>query len=507
MNRLTISQRLTLTLAVLLTASFSAWAVVYMNGTVRLSQEVVQRLSKNLAPHIAASSPLMLDDGVSRPAVRELFASLMTVNPSVEVYILDAAGTVVEHASDAALIQKHQVGLGPVRAFIAGDALPILGDDPKSSTAQKVFSAAPLAYQGRTRGYVYVVLHGSDYDVIAAELAGVSSLRNVAAAMLLVLVAAVLVGAIVLRWITQPLRELTDVVSTFRAVEQDSSSSDAAAGDHGHLSDELMSLRQAFERMAERIDVQMQELATKDLQLRELVANVSHDLRSPITTVRGYLEALRHQSDSLSDTDRNRYIDVALGQSARAGQMAQELFELAQLEYEEVEPILEATSVTDLIQDVFQKLEIIAVERSVQLDSKFEGPIPLVIADLGMLERALTNLIDNAIRHSPVGGLVAVFAHANRSWVELRISDNGSGIPPELQPYIFTRPIFGRRPTSPVGGLGLLIVHRLLRAHGTEIRLLETGPDGTTFAFRLASAPDRATNEQSAARHLNCEAS
>jgi signal transduction histidine kinase len=248
--------------------------------------------------------------------------------------------------------------------------------------------------------------------------------------------------------------------------------------------DEIAALGQSFVQMRQRIAEQWQALTAQDQQRRELFANISHDLRTPLTSLHGYLETLLMKADTLDSSEGRRYLEIALGQSRKVGRLAQELFELARLEYGVVKPDKERFALADLVQDVFQKFELAAEARRQRLVPQIDPGLPAVHADLGMIERVLTNLLDNAIRHTPEGGEIAVRLAHDGGGVRVEVSDTGPGIPQDLQPVIFTRPAFasgGERG----GGLGLMIVRRILLLHGSDIRLLRRPGRGAVFAFGL----------------------
>ncbi len=219
-----------------------------------------------------------------------------------------------------------------------------------------------------------------------------------------------------------------------------------------------------------------------------MVANISHDLRTPLTSLHGYLETLLVKADTLNETERHRYLEVALGQSRKVGRLAQELFELARLESGLVQPNIENFSLADLVQDIFQKFELAAEARQLHLVADMPHPLPAINADLGMIERVLTNLLDNAIRHSPPHGEIKVGLHCKQGAIEVQISDSGPGIPAELRGKLFKRSSTLSRANHNSGGLGLLIVHRILQLHHSEIRLIQQTGKGTVFRFELSAA-------------------
>ncbi|MCY1394980.1 Sensor histidine kinase ResE [compost metagenome] len=239
----------------------------------------------------------------------------------------------------------------------------------------------------------------------------------------------------------------------------------------------------AFRQMATRLGEQWRTLTRQDQERRELIANISHDLRTPLASLHGYLETLQLKDASLAPEERRRYLGIALEQSRKVGGLAQSLFELARLEYGFVKPECEPFALTDLVQDVLQKFELAASERRIALHARFAEPLPPVCADLGLIERVLTNLLDNALRHTPQGGAVEVALERRGDAVEVTVADNGPGIPPELREGLFQRP-FDLGGARRSGGLGLRIVHSILQLHGSEIGVVDEG-QGAAFRFAL----------------------
>ena len=483
---LTLTQRLLIVFSVLLLACSGASAWLQIRSSDLHEKEVVQGLSRDLAGHIAGSATLMDANGLRPDAVRQLFGQLMAVNPSVEVYLLDNQGRIKGDDAPAGRVRRQQIDLAPIRRFIAGDALPILGDDPRSLDGGKVFSAAPLQMDGQpASGYIYVVLQGEAHDQLAARVAASSVLRTTLWSMALVALLCLVAGLMAFGFITRPLRRLTEAMRQFDANGEPDTQPKVPRSSAAGRRDEIAVLEAAFTQMADRIGEQWRALTRQDQQRRELLANISHDLRTPLTSLHGYLETLSLKADTLSDVERKRYLGIALAQSVKVGRLAQALFELARLEHGNVQPALEDFSLVDLVQDVFQKFELPAEARHIQLRADIPPRLPTVSADLGMIERVLTNLLDNAIRHTPAEGTIDVDLAYREGKVQVSVSDSGPGIPAELREGLFERP-FSAGGSHRGGGFGLLIVQRMLQLHHSRIRLVEReGGTGTTFSFEL----------------------
>lgn len=480
--RLRLWQKLAAVFAALLLLCSLALLGMQMRMAVRHEQEVVQRLSLGLASHIAQRSELMDQAGMREPEVRALFGQLMAVNPSVEVYLLDEEGRVLGHDAPTGHLHRDRVDVAPLKALLAGAPLPILGDDPRSTRGRKVFSVAPLVVQGRSAGYVYVVLVGEQRQMLADDLAASSQWRTALWSVVLVAALGVLAGLFAFYRVTRPLRELTRRIQSFD-IDAPTPLPELPPLRDGER-DELLILEHAHAQMARRLAEQWQQLRQQDLQRREMVANISHDLRTPLSSMHGYLETLVLKEAVLSPEDRRRYLAIALSQSAKVGGLARSLFELARLEHGQVQLQWEVFALPELLQDVLQKFELAAQSKGQRLDCHFPPGLPLVRADLGLVERVLTNLIDNALRHAPAGGHVQVALRADAESVHVRVSDDGPGVDPMVRATLFQAPAAPGPRRSGGGGLGLLIVQRIVQLHGRDIALHDSDA-GAVFEFSL----------------------
>ena len=184
-------------------------------------------------------------------------------------------------------------------------------------------------------------------------------------------------GLAAFRLITRPLRTLTEAVRGLEThgmswLPQARPLLKQAARSGG----EIALLGQSFERLAQRTQEQWQALRNQDQQRRELFADVSHELRTPLTSLHGYLETLRMKSEVLEPQEQRRYLDIALEQSRKVGRLAQEMFELARLEYGVVKPEMEQFFLADLLQDVFQKFELAAEAKHQRLVADIAPGLP-----------------------------------------------------------------------------------------------------------------------------------
>jgi signal transduction histidine kinase len=268
----------------------------------------------------------------------------------------------------------------------------------------------------------------------------------------------------------------------------------AAAGAAGS---DLAPVATTVETMADRLTAQAAALAGNEREQRDLLANVSHDLRTPLASIQGYLELLLLGQASLDSAEARTYLQTAARQSERLGRLVADLFELTRLESGDACAEREEFPIAELAHDVLQKFADDAARRGVRLQS-LVGAAPAaaplrVVADIGLVERVLDNLVENALRHTPAGGSVTVDASPCRGRARLVVSDTGEGIAAADLPGIFDRyyraeRIGAAKRTSGHGGLGLAIARRIVDLHEGTLSIDSTEHQGTRISFDLPLA-------------------
>jgi two-component system OmpR family sensor kinase len=457
---------------------------VIRNSDVARNQEINQKLYRNLASRLI-SERIFEEDRANPAVVQNVFDRIRLVNPRVDVYLLDSSGHVIASSGLNAL-QRKVIDLEPIRRFLDEKIeLPILGDDPSDASRPRVFSAAPISLAGADDGYLYIVFRSFSSDTLAQRIKQSYVLRETLWLVGTGLLAALFAGALIIMLITRPLRNLTTVVDKFRG---------SGFAEHPEPlrspRDDIGKLTETFNGMADRILEQMNELKQTDALRRELVANISHDLRTPIATLQGYLETLHLKGSSLSGDEQRNYLEIALKQTEQLSALVARLFDLAKLDSGQIELNAEPFALGDLIQDVAQDFALAAANKSVTVRCSTRSDLPLVLADIALIERVLRNLIDNGLRHTPKGGSVAVTAYGGAEGALLEVADTGSGIPAEELPRIFDR--FHRVEKNRGledgnAGLGLAITKGILDLHGSAITVTSV-PGRTVFRFTLRYA-------------------
>lgn len=457
----------------------------------RYALEVTQRLNRDIAIHAAEDMALFENGQVNQVALKELAHHVMFMNPIVEVYLLDLQGNILSHALPYETVLIDKVEMSPLRDFMnQSRALPIFGDDPRNPGQQQVFSISPVASDGETAGYLYTVLGGRSYAGLRESLRENYNLRAGALTMAGSLLVAIVIGALIFSSLTRPLQRLLTQVRNYR-----DSTLDAQLGVAEQIpNDEIDELNIAVNAMSRRIDQQIQALESSDKTRRELIANVSHDLRTPLASMQGYLETLLLKQDELDPTQQRQYLEIAHKHSRRLNELIRELFELSKLESNSAKPKLEPFTLMELVQDTMQDFEFKAGERNITLSATCADNNLVVVADIAMIHRVLENLLDNAIRHTPRDGQVMLTISSDSDKrienARIEIKDTGHGIAAHEIPHIFDR--FYRpadttnfESESERNGLGLAIVKRIIELHRSKVDVFSEPEQGTAFVFWL----------------------
>jgi len=294
--------------------------------------------------------------------------------------------------------------------------------------------------------------------------------------------------------IARRLKELSEGLEAFERDGLAPSTGMAGPDPHG---DEVARLAAQFQRLSERIANLLAALERSSRQRRDLLTNVSHDLRTPLAAMQGYLELLLLRHANLEPAERHNYLETAARQSERLARLVSDLFQLAELDGDDVRPQFEDFALGELVQDVTQKFAPEAIRRQVDLHA-VTGAAPgleaafAVHADVGLIDKVLGNLVENGLRHTPPGGTVTIEIGRAAGRARLAVRDTGEGIAAaDLQGlfdrYDRTERVAGASST-PHGGLGLAIARRIVQLHGGEMRVESAPGRGTLVGFDLPLA-------------------
>lgn len=454
---------------------------ISVQSASKYSQEVNQKLNGDIAAQIEKEVGPFLDGEISEEKVGDIMHAMMAVNPSIEVYLLNVKGDILKYVAPYKKVKLTEVSLEPIIDFIdnKGEVF-ILGDDPRNPGRQKVFSATRVMENNQLLGYVYVVLASEEYETTSQTLFDSYILRLGASSMVIALLAAAIVGLLAIWIITKNLNRVIQIVNKFK-------NGDYSARINLKSRGELKMLADTFNEMADTTVKNIEGLKGLERLRRELLANVSHDLRTPITSIYGYAETLLLKTNENNTGEQQRYLNIILQNTEKLKNLVDELFEFSKLEAKQVKLNPEPFSIAELVQDVTAKYKILADKKNIAIATILPDDLPLIYADIALVDRAIQNLVDNAIKYTREGGKISFEFRKVENAIQVNIKDTGCGIPEDDLPLIFDRYHKGtNNKEAAIGfGLGLAIVKKIIELHHSIISVKSKINEGTTFSFNL----------------------
>lgn len=343
--------------------------------------------------------------------------------------------------------------------------------------------AVPLRLVGEnseTQRAVFVALLASPRRGLRAVLEDVASRFLLAG--LITLAISLLIALLIARSITKPLRRMT------AAIEE------IARGNYDQTLD--ITSPDEVSRLAASFNAMVHEVKTSRQTQRDFVANVSHELKTPLTSIQGFSQAIL---DGTADDEADRYraVEIIGEEAKRMSRLVAELLDLTRIESGQIEMLREPVDLTEVLEACVEKFALQARESNVELVLDREDTLPLVIGDEDRLAQVFTNLLANALKHTPPTGKVTVKGqtvqrspkkNGSAPTVQVIVTDTGAGIPPEDLPHIFER--FYQVDKSRAGqdrgaGLGLTIAKQIVEAHGGTITVDSVEGLGTKFTVNL----------------------
>lgn len=406
--------------------------------------------------------------------------------------VASEAGELIEHQPDADLtsfVRERFQQIGRPLAIVLRDGRTVASSEdlPEWVTTagrariegfgreRRLLGLAPITVRGAVVGAV-VVLAGRPPGAVLRALGPLLAVIVLA----LTLGGAATAALLVFRPAHRRLRALEDAA---RSLE----SGNAAARAPSDGGDEIAAVAVAFNAMADQLTTRMREIETVDRARRQLIADVSHELMTPLTSMRGYVETLRMTNLNLDAASRERYLDIVHEEALRLERIVGDLLEVARLSAGGTTIEMEDVDVEELFGRVCDRHGPAAREKAIELRTEIADGAATVRGDAHRLEQALQNLAANALRHTPQGGHVTLRAAKDGGSLVFSVEDDGEGIPVEHQAHVFERfyKVDAVRGASGGSGLGLSIVKAIVERHGGRVAVASAPGRGTVFEIRL----------------------
>ena len=503
-----MSVRLKIALTIFVTGALTALGVIatVLFAFQRFEHETTYRRADAFLERVVAMYDNIFDMHQREPQeFNQFLRNLVLFEPDTQLYLLDARGTVLSSTGTARLPPGFKVALQPVQQALGGaDMAYVMGDDPERMDANAVIAARPvrralIRNDEPVSGYLYLVAHQAVLSQGRLQVFGSTFAKPALAAIVAVVLLATLLAAWIIAAVTRPLRQLTGAVAAISARGlEDGAPGAPEALLPARTPDEFGQLTAAFEMMFATVRRQWASLRRIDHFRREGVSNLSHDLRSPLTATAACLETLegRWAADPARAADRELVV-MALRNTRNAARLVQSLGDLAQLDEPAFKLRTEVLDAGELLDDIALRFGQRAASQGVDLLARHPdagAPAPFAALDIELFERAVANLVDNALKFCRAGDRIVLAAQRSGGRVEVSVSDSGAGIAATDLPHLFDRFYQSRQSVAPATGaggkgLGLAIVKRIAELHGGEVAVTSQPGAGTCVTLVLPAAP------------------
>jgi signal transduction histidine kinase len=349
-------------------------------------------------------------------------------------------------------------------------------------------------------GYLYLVLHTGQLPEGRWAALRMSFARPALGLIVAVVAFTTLAAVLIIVSVTRPLQRLTNAVATISRQGLDQGTEDAKKQLPARTRDEFGQLTGAFEMMLDICRTQWNELRRLDHFRREGVSNLSHDLRSPLTATVACLETLDARwaagTDAAARGEERRLVEIALRNTRNAARLVQSLGDLAKLDEPEFKLHPEVVDAAELLDDIALRFADRAAKGGVDLrtdEGEAGAAAPFAALDIELFERAIANLLDNALKFCPAGARITLAATVRDGQVRVSVSDTGPGIDAADLPHLFDRYYQSRQNVAPATGeggrgLGLAIVKRIAELHSGAVAVHSRLGEGTQVVLSLPAA-------------------
>lgn len=482
-RQFSIFRRITILVFSLITVLGLLFIAITYFATTHYHQASTQLLNKDVAAHIAEFTSPFEKNGINKQKADSVFKNAMVISPSAQIYFLDTGGKVIAFYAPQKDIKLWKIALENIKKYIAEKGKDyIKAPDPKDPLEPKIFSAAEVTGTEGKLGYIYVIL-GSNQSENVMDVLLRSHISNLAIkAFVTILLLSIILSLFYLYRIRKSFNRMIDVLEKFEA-------GDITARFKIKNDDELAPVTHAFNKMADLLSYNINSLTKAEQERKDFIANVSHDLKTPLAIARGFTETLliKKEGGDLSEQQRQEYVQLILIKIEQVETMVKQLFELSKIEAAEFKALKEPFVLSEIAQETITTFQLMAQEKEVKLICAQCQYHVWINADIHMMERVVQNLVDNAVKSTTKGGKILAYLEVENKELIFKIENTGDPLPEDLLNWINN---FNGQDSLSIArpaklGLGLLIVQKMLYMHGTTLKA--SAKDSTTniFSFRI----------------------
>lgn len=446
-------------------------------------QESNQKLNANVADFLVKHVKTFDENNqIDTNGIADIMHSMMVINPDVEVYLLDQEGEILTHVAPYKKVVRERVNTKPIKDFIKSEgSLYVVGDDPRNKKGQKTFSAAPILKNEKLLGYCYIILASEERATVFNAHNSSLAMKLGCQFMIVALLGSIILGLLAF-WLQT--KNMAAIISTVEEYEKGNYKAKVKPLGNSNFS----IIGSTLNKMSTSIEQNIQKMKSIDTFRKELIANISHDLRTPLAIIKGFTETLILKKDSITPDDRLKYLENIDESSKRLSGLVNQLFELSKLENNQVKVNKEPFHIDELTQDLLDGFQVLATNKNISLQLKRQDNLPLAFGDISLVERVIQNLVDNALKFTPQNGTVEIeLSSKGKSDIFFNITDNGQGIDESNISQIFERYSSARKDSQSMkgAGLGLAIANKIMELHNSKIGVKSKLKEGTSFYFNV----------------------
>ncbi|MBM7073558.1 HAMP domain-containing histidine kinase [Shewanella sp. 202IG2-18] len=461
---------------VLLVSALWAW----FNYSQIHSQNLVQQsLHKKLAEHMAHINPLLSQGVTADEAIKEAFHDFMLLGPSFEIYTLDKNGIVISFAAKDSVIKQREVPLKPIHQFLNESPLPIYNVDPRGH-GHKIFSAIRLFDKSNNHtGFLYVIIGGEKFDAWQSLTATSHNVTQLAIVLILIVIAVSTVFALLIQFFISPTKKLAHSLSQLNV---DSLGKQLQLNKPARSSIEISELTNDINVLLSKINTQHQQITSSHEAKHEFLLHLSHDLKTPLSVLLGYIETWLASPEQ---ERQDKWIEISAQSGEKLKGLLTQLLELAAIENNLITPNIVNFQAVELFEELALMYRHQAESRKIQANIHCPNNIEMM-TDINLLRRILCNLLDNAFRYTPHGGVIEVMLIKENNQTFIKVNDSGPGIS-ETNIHALTN----KNTTHYSGkllpelGVGLSIVKKLSELLNLDIHIENKAEGGTCFQITL----------------------
>lgn len=454
--------------------------ITYVSATYFFNAST-ELLNKDVAAHIARFTSPFETTSINKRKADSVFYNAMVVSPSIEVYFLDTSGTVIYYEAPDSAIKLKKIPLRNIDKLIVSKGKEyITSPDPKYPDNNKIFSAAEVIKDGNKLGYIYVILGSKEYNNTSELL-----FTSHAATLGLEAFSIIIIVSFILSfyYIKRLQRRYNAILSVLHQYHQ----GNFAARFTENKNDEFAPVTSSFNTMADLLSQNISRLKKTEEERKNFIANISHDLRTPLSIASGYAETLLHNKETNDTGQQKDFSQLIVTKLKQVETMVMQLFELSRLDAADFKTEEEPFVFSEILQEITNSFEMSATAKNIQIACVGCTEVIWTKGDIKMMERVIQNLISNAIKNTPDNGKILVQLIHKSNQLTTVIENTGDPLSSELINRINSDEKEQTLHATPSHrkGLGLTIVKRILALHNAKLLAKNGTGLGNQFSFTL----------------------